>query len=231
MRLILLPFLAVVAAGRGGRTTAPDAVDWIAAGVVLPVADEGRQEISWAIAAVEVLAASLSISKGPGTPLTNLSSQQLVDCASWGTLIPYTLSHGLCTAAEYSSLSGVCADAACAPAIAVVSWVNVVSNSEAALAAAVALQPVYVAVASSSPAFQAYTGGVLTSPECGTQPNHYLSLIGYNASATPAYWRGQNSWSAAWGEGGRVRLGRGSAFGTSGECGVQVQPMYPVVTV
>lgn len=225
--LALLTVIVFVAASLPTSITAvPDAVDWVAAGVVAPVSNEGQQEISWAIAAVETIEASVAIAGGAA--LVPLSVQQLVDCASWSGLTRYTITHGLCAAADYSAPAGACGDTSCKPAVSIASWIAVVANSDTALGAAVARQPVYAAVASSSTAFLTYVGGVLTSPACGTQVNHYVTIVGYNSSAPIPSWTAQNCWSAAWGEAGRIRLGRGAAYGPSGECGILVQPMYPV---
>ena len=77
---------------------------------------------------------------------------------------------------------------------------------------------------------QFYTGGVLNTT-CGVNVNHAMLLTGYGTDPGAGdFWRLQNSWGAAWGEKGFVRLGRGPAFnGNAGQCGVQLYAALPAL--
>jgi cathepsin L len=70
-------------------------------------------------------------------------------------------------------------------------------NSEADLQAAVAQQPVVVAVEADKAAFQMYTGGVLDSDDCGDQLDHRLLVVGYGSENGKEYWIAQNSWGGS----------------------------------
>jgi KDEL-tailed cysteine endopeptidase len=55
--------------------------------------------------------------------------------------------------------------------------------------AALVQQPVSIAVDSSSPEFQNYTTGVLTSSSCGTTLDHAILAVGYGiTTAGQEYW-------------------------------------------
>ena len=185
-------------------------MDWVAAGALLPVANEGNGvEVSWAYAAAASIAAAVAIKTGALPPA--LSVQQLIDCAGgWATVRQYTLSKGVCTASSYpSGGGGACHDAGCQPAARVLSWVDVLGGSEAATTAALAQQPLYGAVDQSSTEFMGYMGGVLNASDCGSNVNHYVTLTGYGADSKSGepFYTAQNCWSAAWGEKVRALAG------------------------
>ena len=65
---------------------------------------------------------------------------------------------------------------------------------------------------------------------CGTALDHGVLAVGYGTDAQGQdYYKVKNSWGADWGVKGYILLGRGKAFGTSGQCGIQMDPSYPVV--
>ena len=95
--------------------------------------------------------------------------------------------------------------------------------------AAVAQQPVSVAVEADGSDWQFYSGGVLTDA-CGVNLDHGVLVVGYGTDVTQGdYWKVKNSWGPSWGETGYLRIGRGSKFDASGECGILMDPSYPVV--
>ena len=87
-----------------------------------------------------------------------------------------------------------------------------VDKNEEALQAAVAKQPVSIAVYADP--LQTYDGG-LVSEGCGGRVDHAILLVGYNTSKfkhkdDPVdYWIVKNSWGTAWGEKGYFYLERG----------------------
>jgi C1A family cysteine protease len=114
------------------------------------------------------------------------------------------------------------------PSVATIkSFSDVPTNSETALMTAIVQQPVSVAVEADQASFQQYSGGVMTAA-CGTNLDHGVLAVGYGTSAGKDYYQVKNSWGADWGSKGYIWLGRGAAFKAQGQCGIQMDPSYPV---
>eukprot|EP01024_Parvocaulis_polyphysoides_P051618 TRINITY_DN5090_c0_g1_i5.p3 TRINITY_DN5090_c0_g1~~TRINITY_DN5090_c0_g1_i5.p3 ORF type:complete len:162 (-),score=25.18 TRINITY_DN5090_c0_g1_i5:210-695(-) len=99
---------------------------------------------------------------------------------------------------------------------------DVETNSVEQLEAAVAQNPVSIAVQANQPAWQQYTGGIVTS-DCGQQLDHGVLAVGYGTSNGTPFWKVKNSWGAAWGEQGYIRIEKSDA----NLCGVLSSPSYP----
>jgi len=98
----------------------------------------------------------------------------------------------------------------------------VTANDENALMAAVAKQPVSVAIEADTSVFQLYESGVLTSSGCGTSLDHGVLTVGYGTDDGTAYWKVKNSWGTSWGENGYIRMERGVNM-----CGISQMASYP----
>jgi hypothetical protein len=72
--------------------------------------------------------------------------------------------------------------------------------------------------------FHQYTSGIITGTSCGTSLDHGVLVVGYGSEAGQDFYIVKNSWTAAWGEEGYVRIGVASGAGV---CGIQSQPSYP----
>lgn len=136
-------------------------------------------------------------------------------------------SNGLCAEGDYPYTSGggvrgTCRSPKCTPIVKVSGIVDVPANDEDALKAAVAKQPVSVAIEADKVAFQLYKGGVLDSTKCGQQLDHGVLVVGYGTEGGADYWTVKNSWGASWGEAGFIRLARGKNM-----CGVAKQASFP----
>jgi C1A family cysteine protease len=175
--------------------------------------------------------------------LVSLSEQQLVDCSGsegnqgcngglMDNAFEYVIKNGgICSEANYSytATQGNCES--CIPVAKITSYVDVTPNNTESLMAAVAQQPVSVAVEADGLDWQFYFGGVVTD-SCGLNLDHGVLVVGYGTDYTTQpqdYWKVKNSWGADWGEQGYIRLGRGTKFDPAGECGILMDPSYPVV--
>lgn len=105
---------------------------------------------------------------------------------------------------------------------------HVPANSEVALMTAISLQPVLVALEADKSVFQLYGGGVMNG-ECGTNLNHVVLAVGYGTLSGHDFYKVKNYWGTDWGEQGYILLGRGPKFGNTGQCGIQMNPSYPLV--
>jgi len=103
-----------------------------------------------------------------------------------------------------------------------------VTPTEGALEAAVAQQPVSVAIEADKSVFQHYTSGVLTNDACGSQLDHGVLAVGYGVDNGQKYWKVKNSWDTVFGEEGYIRIAKGSAS-DGGECGIRKMASFPTV--
>ena len=187
--------------------------------------------------------------------LTDISEQQLVDCAGlrYGNMgcnggmmdgaFQYAMSssNSMCTETQYpytATDEASCSANGCISTVADIDisftecW-DVTPNNQLALKAAVAKQPVSVAIEADTRYFQMYAGGVLTSAECGTNLDHGVLVVGYGqegeTDSSTDYWLVKNSWGDGWGEDGYIKIGRSDATDDAGICGIAMIPSFPSV--
>jgi len=95
--------------------------------------------------------------------------------------------------------------------------------------AAIAQQPVSIAIEADQKEFQLYKSGVF-SGACGANLDHGVLVVGYGSESGGDYYLVKNSWSTTWGDNGYIKLGRGSQYNNgAGQCGMLMQGSYPNV--
>ena len=216
----------------------PASVDWTTEGVVTPVKDQGQCGSCWAFSSTGSIEGAWALKN---KMLYNLSEQELVDCSvpqgnqgcNGGLMdyaFQYVVSSGLTTdeAYPYTATGPNACKNSSRPVVSLSGFKDVPTNSEVALMTAVVQQPVSVAVEADQSVFQFYSSGVMTKA-CGTNLDHGVLLVGYGTVGGQDYYKVKNSWGADWGDKGYILLGRGAAFGQSGQCGIQMDPSFPVV--
>jgi C1A family cysteine protease len=227
----------------------PTSIDWVAKGAVTDVKDQGQCGSCWSFSSTGSLEGLFFLNTGSlggiepdGTgdwTKEGFSEQNLVDCSqSYGNQgcdgglmddafqyvaangidleanYPYTAEDGSCSTSGKAYLQGI-------------SFTDVTPDDEDQLKAAVAQQPVSVAIEADQEVFQGYTGGVINDASCGTQLDHGVLVVGYGHDSASGldYWKVKNSWSATWGMDGYVLIARGT--GGAGMCGIASLPSYP----
>jgi len=246
-----VPKLRVVRSKVLSTENLADSVDWVAKGAVTDVKDQGQCGSCWSFSSTGSMEGLYFLNTGSlngvdpdGTgdwTKEGFSEQSLVDCSgSYGNQgcdgglmddafqyvaangidleanYPYTAEDGTCSMSGQTFLKGI-------------SYSDVTPDSEDQLKAAVAQQPVSVAIEADQSVFQLYTSGVINDASCGTQLDHGVLAVGYGHDSASGldYWKVKNSWSATWGMDGYVLIARGSGSGNPGMCGIASLPSYP----
>jgi len=183
-----------------------------------------------------------------GRQLVSLSEQNILDCDKGGNkcqggsmdqAFDWVAQNGLMSEADDSykcadQSSSECQSSTCPTggskvlAIGDVTGHTDVDQTEGALEAAVAQQPVSVAIEADQQVFQHYTKGVLTNEACGENLDHGVLVVGYGTDNGQKYWKVKNSWGTTFGEEGYIRIERGAAE-AGGECGIRKGAVFPTV--
>jgi len=210
------------------------AVNWVTAGAVTPVKDQGQCGSCWAFSATGAIEGAVFVAK---KTLTSLAEQQLVDCSGAqgnqgcnGGLMDYAFDYviankgiGSEASYKYTARDGTCKKV---PSVSTISsYKDIPSGNEAALLTAVNSQPIAIAIEADQSCFQFYHSGVLDDKSCGTNLDHGVLLAGYDTDAASGkdYWLVKNSWGASWGDKGYIKFVRGK-----NQCGLTLAASYPI---
>ncbi|GAB4833543.1 hypothetical protein Ancab_031786 [Ancistrocladus abbreviatus] len=212
----------------------PASVDWRKKGAVTPIKNQGS---CWAFSAVAAIEGINHIKTGK---LVSLSEQMLVDCdhtnegCNGGFMdkaFEFIKQNGGIPSEEnypYKGEDGICNQTKAKQILATITgYKDVLANNETSLQAAVAQQPVSVAIDASGTMMQLYSGGIF-SGFCGQSLNHGVTLVGYGEEGTNEYWLVKNSWGTDWGEAGYIRFKR-DISSKAGACGIAKMPSYPLM--
>lgn len=218
----------------------PESVDWVSKGAVTDVKNQGKCGSCWSFSATGSVEGAYFLKTGK---LVNFSEEELVDCSSDagnkgcnGGLMDNAFtwletSGGICSLEDYpytagEGTPGSCKKSKCSPVQGtVVKGFTDVNASEPSLMAAVAQQPVSIAIEADQMAFQFYSHGVFTG-QCGTKVDHGVLVVGYGKLDGNTYWKVKNSWGPSWGLDGYILLERGKDQ-DGGQCGILGHASFP----
>ena len=182
-------------------STLPASVNWVTAGAVTPVKNQGQCGSCWSFSTTGSLEGAYFLKN---KNLVSFSEQELVSCdttdkgcnGGWmdDAFTWIKGNGGITTEAQYPYTSGTtmqsgsCSGTGNSVANSAPSgYVDVTPNDVNALAAAVAITPVSIAIQANQPAFQSYKSGVLTG-KCGQQLDHGVLAVGYGTENGVDYW-------------------------------------------
>jgi C1A family cysteine protease len=215
----------------------PAEVNWVKAGKVTEIKNQGQCGSCWAFSVVAAVEAARAISGGP---VQDLSEQQLVDCAQkygpqgcnggWmDDALRYVKDMGLETAQDYPYIAReqTCAYDASKVVTKISGIFDVAANNYGQLLSAAATSVITLAL--DAQGIMRYQSGVFDGT-CGIQMNHAVNVVGYGTDAASGngYWLMRNSWGSNWGESGYFRLIRDGRAG-SGICGMRQRAYYPLM--
>jgi C1A family cysteine protease len=201
-------------------------VDWTGK-YTTPVKDQGYCGSCWAFSATEQIE-SEAIRQLGVTYL--LSAEQITQCATgafgcgggWTeTAYAYVKNFGgLEEESEYpytsyKGVTGQCHDDKTKAKVTVTGFTTLKTESDMA-SYVQTTGPLSVCLDANG--FNSYNGGIMTV--CGKSVDHCVQAVGVDAS-TGGYWKVRNSWGAAWGEDGYIRL----AYGKD-TCAITNDPTY-----
>jgi len=196
-------------------------VDWVSAGAVTGVKDQGQCGSCWSFSTTGSLEGAYY---NKYKTLVSFSEQNLVDCDNrkntpkgtdmgcngglMDSAFTWIMANGgICTEAAYpyTAKDGTCQtsctkDTKAKPA----SFTDVKTKDDAAMMSALNKGPVSIAIEASA-AFQLYKSGVFTGT-CGDALDHGVLATGYGVDGANEYYNVKNSWGTAWGEKGYIRL-------------------------
>jgi len=216
----------------------PESIDWRTLGAVNEIQDQGRCGSCWAFSSCASLEGAHFIATGE---LLKFSEQSLVDCAKfkWGNLgcgggleqnsFTYWESNDAILEADYpyTAKNGDCVyDSTPKTNIEVITYTDVPEQDASGIKAAIAQQPISVAIEADKLVFQLYTSGIFDSTSCGTSLDHAVALVGYGTENGQEYFILRNSWGTSWGESGYMKIAN-AGDGNDGICGVALAATYP----
>merc|ERR1719276_237230 len=198
-----------------------DSVNWVEAGAVTPVKDQGQCGSCWAFSSTGSLEGAHFVATGD---LKSFSEQQLVDCAylKYGN---YACNGGLQDNAYKYYEDGNNAEIE-----SVYPYTSGTSKSkgdcayDSSSATAVTVSN-YTTIEADKVCFQTYKSGVFNNPKCGTTLDHAVLAVGYGVEGGQEYWLVKNSWNTTWGDQGYIKLA--ITGDDAGMCGVQQDAEWP----
>jgi len=213
-------------------------VNWVTAGAVTAVKDQGQCGSCWSFSTTGALEGAHFLA---GNDLEAFSEQQLVDCSrlnhacNGGSMVlafRYFENHDAILESEYPYTSGVskkkgeCSYAEKEhTAVEVSTYKNVTPDEPKQLQAAIKEGPTSVAIEADKTVFQHYTTGVLDSEECGVSLDHGVLAVGYGVSDDGVeYILVKNSWGPTWGDEGYIKIASTEGKGT---CGINEMATRP----
>mmetsp|Transcript_6789 Transcript_6789/g.7811 ORF Transcript_6789/g.7811 Transcript_6789/m.7811 type:complete len:441 (-) Transcript_6789:281-1603(-) len=221
----------------------PDAIDWVDAGAVTPVKNQGQCGSCWAFSSIGAIEGAHFLAT---SELISLSEQNLMDCdkidhSCEGGLMENAFQFeesekGVCTEDDYPYMAvdeNECkTDCDKVEHTQVTSYTDITAGDKHGLLASLVIQPTSIAMDAGSMEFQFYSGGVFDDDTCGASGgiDHGVLAVGYGTDEESGhkFFKVKNSWGDSWGDGGYFRIKRESK-NEYGTCAVLAYMTAPIV--
>ncbi|XP_060520092.1 procathepsin L-like [Cylas formicarius] len=211
----------------------PSSFDWREKGAVTNVKSQESCGGCWSFSATGALESHQFIKTGK---LVSLSEQNLLDCAgrAYGNAgcnggvmdyaFDYVKDNGIESEEDYpyEARDGTCRYSKSKSVLSGKGYVDIYNNENKLLQVVATIGPVSISV--DADYFQFYSSGVFNAPQCTTDVDHGILIVGYGEENGIKYWIVKNSWSADFGEKGYIRMQRGI-----NQCGLAMWPVYPLL--
>ncbi|XP_061165780.1 procathepsin L-like [Saccostrea echinata] len=219
-----------------GTSGLPSEIDWRKEGWVGPVGNQFACGSCWAFTATGALEGQVKNKTGK---LIVLSVQQLMDCSEkWGNhgceggMMDLSFKYvkdvgGIESDASYpyTPREETCKFNKSAVVATVKGYIDLPKSEQKLMVAVATVGPISAAIDATQRSFQLYKGGVYDEPNCKSQVDHSLVIVGYGVLDGKKYWIAKNSWGTSWGNKGYVLLSKDK----NNQCGVANSCSYPIM--
>ncbi len=223
-----------------GISKIPTSLDRRKSGNVAKVRNQGPCGSCWSFSSAAAMETVISVATGK--PAVSLSPQAIIDCTPLGVKTHKNLGLDSCracaggfppiafqnaingtgiTAEEqypYKAVEGQCNRYEPLKS-GISSYSMIQPGNEEDIIAAVAEHGAVSVLINVQEDFDFYTGGLYDNPDCGTDPAHAVTVVGYDEESYIV----KNSWGSAWGEHGFIRMARGLNI-----CGIANHASVPI---
>jgi cathepsin F len=198
-----------------------DRFDWRDKGAVTSVKDQKQCGSCWAFSATENIESVWILGGHGDNKSIILSPQQIVDCddddtgcdgGDTPTAFNYVKKAGGLESEKsypYRGHDGDCKFKVSSVVAKISGFKYATTNSDETTMKGnlVSYAPLSICVDAAN--WQFYNGGILTPRDCGTDLDHCVQLIGFDATTSHNYWMVRNSWGTDWGIDGYIKLQMG----------------------
>jgi len=223
------------------QTNVPDNLDWRNRRAVTVIKNQFECGSSPLFAVIGTIEATHVVYEG--YPLTNLSTQQLLDCCpaeqaecsgcngnNFDSVYLYAMANGVMRESDYpyTGMDGVCKYDR-SKTVAGISNFKIINSGDEDEAVRVLAEnsPIATALDATPSTFVYYTGGVYSDNQCDHKLiSHGMLLMGYgfDTDSNMKFFTLKNTWGTDWGEKGYMRIIRDG----SNRCGVVEYCNYPI---
>uniref|UniRef100_A0A0A9X4Z5 Cathepsin S n=1 Tax=Lygus hesperus TaxID=30085 RepID=A0A0A9X4Z5_LYGHE len=215
----------------------PDHVDWREKGVVTPVKHQHNCLACYSFVAVDAMESQYFLKTGKHI---SLSQQQIIDCSKLegnlgckGGMVDWAYKYILRAKGveKYEDYPFVLKKSKCTfnsskIAMSITNYGEIKNGSEVSLQEAIAFYgPISASIASNDFAWNYYTDGVYDNPDCPTEVDHAVLVVGYGTEDDIDYWLVKSSYGESFGDRGYIKMARNKG----NQCAIASYANFPIL--